>query len=164
MTDDTDRLALAAALRDLDLRGDWRRFSLRQIRDVREVRELAPQIDLNSITFASGSAAVRPDQAAKLSELGRAITALIDKNPGEVFLVEGHTDATGRAAFNLALSDRRAASVALVLTEYFGVPPENLVVQGYGEAFLKVRTLANEPLNRRVAVRRITELLQTASR
>ena len=163
-TDDTDRAALEAALADLDLTGVDRRFSLRQVREVREVRELAPQIDLNSITFASGSAAVKPDQAAKLSELGRAITDLIARNPGEVFLVEGHTDATGGAAFNLALSDRRAESVALVLTEYFGVAPENLVVQGYGEAYLKVRTLADEPLNRRVAVRRITGLLQTASR
>jgi len=164
IADATDRVALAAALADLDLAGTSQRFSLRQIREIREVRELAPQIDLNAITFATGSAAVRPDQAAKLSELGRALSALIDDNPAEVFLVEGHTDATGKAAFNLALSDRRAESVALVLTEYFGVPPENLVVQGYGEAFLKIRTLEAEQLNRRVAVRRITDLMRMASR
>ena len=162
--DAADRAALAAALADLDIAGPQRRFSLRQIREIREVRDLAPQIDLNAITFASGSAAVKPDQAAKLAELGRAMTGLIAQNPGEVFLIEGHTDATGKAAFNLALSDRRAESVALVLTEYFGVPPENLVVQGYGEAFLKVRTLEAEQLNRRVAVRRITDLMRMASR
>ncbi|MCB2132755.1 MAG: OmpA family protein, partial [Rhodobacteraceae bacterium] len=77
----------------------------------------------------------------------------------EVFLIEGHTDAVGSAAYNLALSDRRAESVALALTEYFEVPPENLVVQGYGEAFLKVQTDADERANRRAAVRRITPLL-----
>ena len=65
-------------------------------------------------------------------------------------------------AFNLALSDRRAESVALALTEFFDVPPENMVIQGYGESNLKVRTLESEPANRRAVVRRITPLLQTA--
>ena len=76
-----------------------------------------------------------------------------------MFLVEGHTDAVGDAAMNLALSDRRAESVALALSEYFDVPPENLVVQGYGERYLRVPTDAAERLNRRASVRRITELL-----
>ncbi|KKL12293.1 hypothetical protein LCGC14_2537190, partial [marine sediment metagenome] len=69
------------------------------------------------------------------------------------------------AAYNLALSDRRAESVALALTEYFAVPPENLVVQGYGERFLRVQTEGSEQANRRATVRRITPLLnQVASR
>ena len=78
--------------------------------------------------------------------------------PGQI-RIEGHTDAVGNAAYNLALSDRRAESVALALTEYFDVPPENLVIQGYGEYDLKVPTEASEQENRRVAVRRITPLL-----
>jgi outer membrane protein OmpA-like peptidoglycan-associated protein len=49
--------------------------------------------------------------------------------------------------------------VAIILTDTFGVPPENLVTQGYGEEFLKVPTAGPERLNRRVAVRRITPLL-----
>ena len=80
------------------------------------------------------------------------------------FAVEGHTDAVGSASSNLALSDRRAESVALALTEYFAVPPENLVVQGYGESDLLVPVATSEPANRRVAVRLITPLLQTAQR
>ncbi|MEY8842831.1 OmpA family protein, partial [Cribrihabitans sp. XS_ASV171] len=83
----------------------------------------------------------------------------IEDNPSEVFLVEGHTDATGTAGYNLALSDRRAETVALALAEYFNVPPANMVVQGYGESVLKVPTSGPEPANRRVAVRRITPLL-----
>jgi outer membrane protein OmpA-like peptidoglycan-associated protein len=35
-----------------------------------------------------------------------------------------------------------------------------MVVQGYGERFLKIPTQNAERLNRRVAVRRITPLLQ----
>ena len=79
-------------------------------------------------------------------------------------VIEGHTDAVGSAASNLALSDRRAESVAKALTEYFDVPPENLVVQGYGESELLVNSLGNERANRRVAVRIITALLQQTAR
>jgi outer membrane protein OmpA-like peptidoglycan-associated protein len=77
-----------------------------------------------------------------------------------VFLIEGHTDAVGSESYNLALSDRRAESVALALTEAFRIPPENLIVQGYGESFLKVQTQAAEERNRRATVRRITPLLR----
>jgi outer membrane protein OmpA-like peptidoglycan-associated protein len=87
---------------------------------------------------------------------------LLAENPREVFLVMGHTDATGKAAMNLALSDRRAESVALALTEYFDIPPENMVVQGYGETELLIDTLENEPRNRRVEVKVITPLMRRA--
>jgi hypothetical protein len=40
----------------------------------------------------------------------------------EVFLIEGHTDAVGSEIDKLSLSDRRAESVALVLSQQFGVP------------------------------------------
>ena len=65
----------------------------------------------------------------------------------------------GRAAYNLALSDRRAESVALALTEYFNVPASNLIVQGYGESDLKVQQTGDIRENRRAAVRNITPLL-----
>jgi outer membrane protein OmpA-like peptidoglycan-associated protein len=136
-----------------------RTFSLRQIRTIPEVRYLAPTIDVNNITFETGSSAIQASEARKLSKLGNLITQLIDANPNEVFLIEGHTDAVGSAASNLSLSDRRAESVAKALTEYFEVPPENLVVQGYGEGELKVDTLGDERANRRVAVRIVTTLL-----
>ena len=140
-----------------------RHFSLAQIRDIQQVRALVPVIDLNAITFETGSAAIRPDQAPALSRLGNLMKSYIDANPREVFLIEGHTDAVGSAAYNLALSDRRAESVALAMTEYFAVPPENMVVQGYGESFLKVQTDAAEQMNRRASVRRITDLLRQAA-
>ena len=69
-----------------------------------------------------------------------AIKRAIQANPQEVFLIEGHTDAVGADVDNLSLSDRRAESVALVLSEQFDVPPENLTTQGYGEQNLKVPT------------------------
>ena len=84
---------------------------------------------------------------------------VIDRNPNEVFMIEGYTDAVGSGEDNLSLSDRRAESVAIILTEQFQVPPENLTTQGYGEQYLKVPTDGPERLNRRVAARRITPLI-----
>ena len=154
--------ALRRALRNEESSID-RRYSLRQIRNNVRVRNLVPQIDLDGINFATGSAAIPPREAKDLAALGNTIRVFIDERPNEVFLIEGHTDAVGSEIYNLALSDRRAESVALALTEYFDVPPENLVVQGYGERFLKVGTQAAERQNRRAVVRRITPLL-TAGR
>ena len=111
------------------------------------------------ITFETNRANVRPEEATKLAQVGRLLERLIDDNPRELFLVEGHTDATGPASFNLALSDRRAESVALALTEFFDIPPENLIIQGYGERYLRIPTAAAEERNRRVAIRRISPLL-----
>jgi OmpA family protein len=84
---------------------------------------------------------------------------VVHRNPNEVFLIEGYTDAVGSNEDNLSLSDRRAESVAEVLSQQFQVPFENLTTQGYGEDYLKVPTNGPERLNRRVAVRRITPLL-----
>ncbi|MCP5080935.1 MAG: OmpA family protein [Alphaproteobacteria bacterium] len=136
-----------------------RTYTLNQVLINPQLRGYMPRIDLDTITFASGSADIPIRQVEKLETIGVAIEQAIKDRPGEVFLIEGHTDAVGTDVANLDLSDRRAAAVADVLTNYYGIPPENLVTQGYGEQFLKVDTLAGEQANRRVAVRRITPLL-----
>ncbi|MBY5931749.1 OmpA family protein [Tateyamaria omphalii] len=155
----SDNGELRAALAALENPTD-RTYSLQQVRQIRAVRNLVPEIDVEAVNFESGSAVIQPEEARDLAEIGQLIADEIAVDPGAVFLIEGHTDAVGGAAMNLALSDRRAESTALALTEYFAIPPENLVVQGYGEANLKVRTNAAERINRRVAVRKITPLLR----
>jgi outer membrane protein OmpA-like peptidoglycan-associated protein len=156
--------ALKRELAALEADRAGRKFSLRQIREIPEVRALAATIDVEPVKFASGSAAVSAKEARNLADLGRVMQELLDENPGEVFLIEGHTDATGKAAMNLALSDRRAESVALALAEYFDIPPENMVVQGYGETELLIDTQESEVANRRVEVRVITPLMRSADR
>jgi outer membrane protein OmpA-like peptidoglycan-associated protein len=118
-----------------------------------------PRIDLDSITFETGSWEITPDQAQKLAGIAQGLNQAIQRNPREVFLIEGHTDAVGPDVDNLSLSDRRAEAVAQILTEQFQVPPENLTSQGYGEQYLKVQTDGPERVNRRSTVRRITPLL-----
>lgn len=155
---------LRAALIAEQRASDGRSFSLRQIREVDQVRALAPPIELDAARFASGSAAIEPEQARNLVSVGNTLRELIADDPRTVFLIEGHTDAVGDATYNLALSDRRAETIALALTEYFDVPPENMITQGYGESALKVQTELAEQANRRAVVRNITGLLRAASR
>lgn len=140
------------------------RFSLRQIREIKRVRDLAPTIDVSNVTFDTGSAAIRKSEARKLQRLGRTMRELIEENPAEIFLIEGHTDAVGSDAYNLALSDRRAESLARALAEFYDIPPENMIVQGYGEKELKIVTEGDERANRRAVVRIITPLMKVADR
>lgn len=136
-----------------------RAYSLYEIRHYDRIRDKMPRIDLLSITFDTDSALITPDQAGALEYIASIMLDMINRNPAEVFLVEGHTDGTGTRLHNLALSDRRAEAVAFALSEYFDVPPENLVTQGYGPDFPKIPTMAAERENRRVAIRRIGPLL-----
>jgi outer membrane protein OmpA-like peptidoglycan-associated protein len=136
-----------------------RPYTLDEIRYSPRLLERMPRVDLDTVTFATGSWEVTPDQVERLAVIADGINRAIAANPSEVFLVEGHTDAVGSDVDNLSLSDRRAESVALVLSQQFGVPAENLTTQGYGEQYLKVPTQGPERANRRVTVRRITPLL-----
>ncbi|WP_287368556.1 OmpA family protein, partial [Mesorhizobium sp.] len=95
----------------------------------------------------------------KLEGVAEAMQRLLKENPGETFLIEGHTDAVGAEVANLALSDQRAEAVATALTNVFDIAPENMETQGYGEQYLKVETQEPERENRRVAIRRITPLV-----
>ena len=136
-----------------------RRYSLDEIRYSPSVRALMPSIDLNTINFETGSWEIPPDQAARLQAIADGLNRAIARNPREVFLIEGHTDAVGNDVDNLSLSDRRAESAAELLTQQFGVPAENLTSQGYGSQYLKEQTSGPSRINRRVTVRRITPLL-----
>jgi OOP family OmpA-OmpF porin len=136
-----------------------RRYSLDEIRYSPSVRQLMPSIDVNTINFETGSWEIPPDQAARLQSIADGLNRAIQRNPREVFLIEGHTDAVGNDTDNLSLSDRRAESAAELLTQQFQVPAENLTSQGYGSQYLKEQTSGPSRINRRVTIRRITPLL-----
>lgn len=138
------------------------RYTLDQVIYSPDLRERVRSVDLDTVTFSSGAWTVEGSQVPSIEAVARGIDAALRRNPNEVFLVEGYTDAVGSVVDNLSLSDRRAEAVANVLTDHYGIPPENLVTQGYGESYLKVQTEASERANRRVTVRRITPLLATS--
>lgn len=139
-----------------------RRYTLDQVRQSQALRERVRRVDIDTVNFESGSWTLREDQVGALTGVAEAIRDALSRNGNEIFLIEGHTDAVGPDVDNLTLSDRRAETVATVLSERFGIPAENLTTQGYGEQYLKVNTQEAERENRRVTIRRITPLLQGA--
>ncbi|WP_248796541.1 OmpA family protein [Pseudomonas sp. MWU13-2105] len=62
-----------------------------------------------------------------------ALVATAKQCPDEQFEVDGYTDNTGTADFNLALSTRRAEAVVSYLAQH-GVTPEHLKAAGFGQA------------------------------
>ena len=136
-----------------------RAYTLDEIRYSPAVRARMPSIDLNTVNFATGSWELAPEEIDKLGPIADAMKRAIEQNPQTVFLIEGHTDKVGSEEDNLSLSDRRAESVAVALTEQFEVFPENLTTLGFGEQQPIEQTDGPSEVNRRVTVRNITPLL-----
>ena len=62
-----------------------------------------------------------------------AVAAALHDNPDiQLVEVKGHTDERGDDAYNLDLSNRRAAAVVAYLTEH-GIDADRLTSTGYGE-------------------------------
>jgi len=139
-----------------------RDYSLDEIRYNYPLRARMRSLNLNTINFEFGSWELDEEAFDELEEVARAIRRALDRNPDEIFLIEGHTDAVGSDEDNLTLSDRRAESVAIALSDDFDIPAENLTTQGYGEEYLLVETQEPERQNRRVMIRRITPLMSRA--
>jgi outer membrane protein OmpA-like peptidoglycan-associated protein len=124
-----------------------------------DLRAAVPSIDIQSINFAFGSAAIDYSELPKVENIAIALRRLLQRNPNELFLLEGHTDAVGSRFSNQVLSEQRADTLRRVLTSTFGIPSGVVVAVGYGEDFLLVPVDYAEWRNRRVTIRRITDVV-----
>jgi outer membrane protein OmpA-like peptidoglycan-associated protein len=102
---------------------------------------------LKDVNFKFDSAVLRPQAYDKLNQ---AAADLKSQNYPHV-QVDGYTDSTGPAAYNLKLSERRAASVKKYLVGK-GVPADTLTTKGYGKTHFVAtnKTKAGRLENRRV--------------
>jgi outer membrane protein OmpA-like peptidoglycan-associated protein len=120
-----------------------------QLPDERDVRFVGGRVELaDPIFFDLNRKRVRSRFHGELIELARALA----RRPAITRVwIEGHADATGPAAFNLALSRARAAAVAAFLVAH-GVDGARLEPVGFGEARPLVPSPAGvvNPRNRRV--------------
>lgn len=136
------------------------RVTIPELKRRPEIRRIAPSIDIQSINFAFGSAEVPYSQFGKVENIAVAMERILRRNRHEIFLIEGHTDAVGSLASNQRLSEARAASLKRVLVREFGIPRRALETVGYGEDFLLVPTQQENWRNRRVTLRRVTDVVE----
>ena len=109
------------------------------------------------VYFDFDSAALKPKAIEQLKPLGEALSSA-DLGSGR-YLILGHTDAKGSAAYNQTLSEKRAASVRKYLVQRFPLQPDALVSIGLGETQLKRPAEPNAGINRRVEISLLLEPL-----
>lgn len=79
------------------------------------------------IQFALNSAALSESSKTNLTDLAETLQKYDDTN----ILIEGHTDITGTREYNMALSEKRAQSVADFLKD-LNVAGKRVTTEGYG--------------------------------
>ena len=91
----------------------------------REIR-----IDLAAdVLFDFDKATLRPAASESLKKVAQVVAGY----PDAPLLVEGHTDGKGTHAYNMTLSDSRAAAVKKWLVENGGVKASRITTKGWGE-------------------------------
>jgi outer membrane protein OmpA-like peptidoglycan-associated protein len=126
-----------------------RAFTAKQREELADLSQNEPSINL-VVYFDLDSATVRADSKQTLGALGTALKNAALRN--DRFLISGHTDASGGAAYNLGLSQRRAEAVSAYLKQAFGIENERLQPIGYGKERLKRPDAPLSGENRRVQV------------
>jgi outer membrane protein OmpA-like peptidoglycan-associated protein len=105
-------------------------------------------VELKNIFFDRKMATLQPASYAEL----RRLVQLMNDNPSLKIQISGHTDAMGKDADNLTLSNDRAQSVRTYLINEGSIDASRLKAVGYGETkpVATNDTEEGRALNRRV--------------
>ena len=140
--------------RDKPLRGTWTRLTPNAGDPVTYpyAAELVQCGNLRTyeLVFASGSDQMRGTDWPILS----ALADTLKQNSGMKIQIAGHTDSTGDAKTNQALSERRAETVKRILSEKYGADAARITTRGWGseQAVADNATEEGRALNRRVEI------------
>ena len=106
-------------------------------------------VDLPDILFDSGRATLKPEAQVTIAKLTGILLLMAELN----LRIEGHTDSTGSAEFNLQLSRQRAAAVRDFVAAQ-GIAPDRMVAAGYGATrpIADNATVEGRGRNRRVEI------------
>ncbi len=118
--------------------------------ELRKLPDNSLEVDLKGeSTFATNSTSVKPGFQTALAKLGNVVT----EYDSTIVHVIGHTDAQGSDTYNQQLSEKRATSVANVLSTS-GVHMTRLYTEGRGEAQPRASnaTADGRSINRRVEI------------
>jgi outer membrane protein OmpA-like peptidoglycan-associated protein len=111
--------------------------------------QTAGDIDVE-IHFDIGSASLGAAALSQLETLGAELGK--PERKGVVLLVAGYTDASGSAAYNQRLSERRAGAAKRFLVEKFKLPDDTVVAVGHGKTQPKNTADPFAGENRRVLI------------
>lgn len=117
--------------------------------------EVGSAVVLKNIFFATDSDVIEPQSEAELLVLAD----FLKQNPTLAVEIGGHTDNQGSAAYNLSLSDRRAAAVKRWLTDRGGIAAPRIATKGYGAA----QPIASNDTDESRAMNRRTEFRITSA-
>jgi peptidoglycan-associated lipoprotein len=106
----------------------------------------------DKVRFPLNKAEVSPEAKAMIDE---AVAPLVKENRGVYFEIEGHTDSTGEASYNLKLGEERAMAVRDYIAKTHGIALSRLNVISYGEEkpVADNKTRDGRAQNRRVVIR-----------
>ena len=113
-----------------------------------EVEAEPVRVELD-VKFDFDKANVKQDSYSDIENLAE----FMKQYPQTATTVEGHTDATGNAAYNQKLSERRAGAVRDTLVNQFGVEASRINAVGYG----KERPVADNATSEGRAINRRVE-------
>lgn len=85
---------------------------------------------IENIYYDFDKSYIRPDAAIELDK----VVQLLEENPSISVELGSHTDARGRDAYNMSLSDRRAAAAVEYIVTQGGIAAHRLTSRGYGES------------------------------
>jgi outer membrane protein OmpA-like peptidoglycan-associated protein len=102
------------------------------------------------VKFALGSADLTDAARQTVGQLAKAIKS--DQLTPYRFQLSGHTDSTGKADANMALSQRRAEAVKAYLVSNFGISADRLEAVGRGQEEPLDPAHPESGVNRRVQV------------
>ena len=106
-------------------------------------------VNMADVLFETGKYALSQDAQLKLAKL----SGIIQAHPGLNLAIEGHTDTTGTADFNMKLSQQRADTVREFLISQ-GLSPDIITGKGMGQdnPVADNSTAAGRKQNRRVEI------------
>jgi len=136
---------------------------LKQLNDVLQTTDTQRGLVVNmaDVLFETGKYNLSSDAQLKLAKL----SGIIQAHPGLNLAIEGYTDTTGSADFNMKLSQQRADTVRQFLISQ-GLLPDTITSQGFGEAnpIADNGSSAGRKQNRRVEIVVSGEVIGTGTK
>lgn len=108
-----------------------------------------------NISFQLNSSDLDPNSLPKIEE----IATFLKRYQQTIAIIEGHSDASGEAAYNERLSQLRAAQVKQILINQFNISADRLQTESYGESrpIASNDTREGRQENRRVTAKIVTQ-------